>query len=38
MSFIPALILTYHLFSPPEVQQDNPVLSGSQGLILALLG
>lgn len=25
------------LFSPPEEQQDNSVLSGSQGLILALL-
>lgn len=39
MSFVPALILTHlYLFSPPEVQQDNLVLSGSQSLILALLG
>lgn len=38
MSFIAALILPYlYLFSPPEEQQDNSVLSGSQDLILALL-
>lgn len=30
MSFIPALILTFlYFFSPPEEQQDNPVLPGS---------
>lgn len=39
MSFIPALILPYLcFFSPPEEQQDNPELSGSQGLTLALWG